>query len=92
MATPQLFVGLDVSKAPLAIAMRPTGERWAVANDDTGLAALVTRRHAGQPTLIVWEATGGSQRAVVAALAVAGRPLAVVNPRQTRDCAKATGP
>ena len=88
---PQVFVGIDVAKAQLDIALRPTGERWAVANDDAGIAALVERLQALQPTLIVLEATGGYQRAVVAALAAAGLPVVVVNPRQARDFAKATG-
>ena len=71
--------------------MRPSGERWAVANDDPGIAGLVVRLQAVQPTLIVLEATGGYQRAVVAALAAAALPVVVVNPRQGRDFAKATG-
>jgi transposase len=87
----QVFVGIDVAKAQLDIALRPTGKRWAVTNEDTGIAALVAQLLAVQPTLIVLEATGGYQRAVVAALAAAGLPLAVVNPRQARDFAKATG-
>jgi transposase len=91
MSAPQLFVGVDVAKAQLDIALRPTGERWAVANDDAGMATLVARLQALQPTLIVFEATGGDQRAVVAALAATGLPVAVVNPRQARDFAKATG-
>ena len=91
MSATQRFVGIDVAKAQLDIALRPTGERWAVANDDFGIAALVERLQAVQPTLIVLEATGGYQRAVVAALAAAGLPVAVVNPRQARDFAKATG-
>src|SRR5919206_1027127 len=91
MSAPQLFVGIDVAKAQLDIALRPTGDRWAVANDEPGIAALVVRLQALTPTLIVLEATGGYQRAVVAALAVAGLPVVVVNPRQTRDFAKATG-
>src|SRR5215216_2720464 len=91
MSAVQLFVGLDVAKAPLDVALRPTGERWAVVNDDTSIAALVVRLQAMHPTLIVLEATGGYQRAVVAALAAAGLPVAVVNPRQARDFAKATG-
>jgi transposase len=90
-ATP-CFVGIDVANAQLAMAWRPTGERWAVANDDTGMAALVARLQAVPPTLMVREATGGDQRAVVAALAAAGLPVAVVKPRQARDVAKATGP
>ena len=70
----QVFVGIDVAKAQLDIALRPTGERWAVTNDDAGIAALVERLQALQPKLIVLEATGGYQRAVVAALAAAGLP------------------
>ena len=91
MAATPCFVGIDVAKAQLDIALRPTGERWAVTNDDTGIAALVAQLQAMPPTLIVLEATGGYQRAVVAALAAAGLPVAVVNPRQSRDVAKATG-
>ena len=91
MSATQRFVGIDVAKAQLDIALRPTGERWAVANDDVGIAVLVERLQAVQPTLIVLEATGGYQRAVAAALAAAGLPVAVVNPRQARDFAKATG-
>ena len=72
-ATP-CFVGIDVAKAQLDMALRPTDERWAVANDDAGIAALVARLQALPPTLIVLEATGGYQRAVVAALAAAGCP------------------
>ena len=87
----QMFVGIDVAKAQLDIALRPTGERWAVPNDEPGITALVGRLQAVQPTLIVLEATGGSHRAVVAALAAAALPLVVVNPRQVRDFAKATG-
>jgi transposase len=91
MSAPQVFVGIDVAKAQLDIALRPTGDRWAVSNDETGLATLVVRLHAVQPALIVLEATGGYHRAVVAALAAAALPLVVVNPRQVRDFAKATG-
>ena len=87
----QVFVGIDVAKAQLDIALRPSGERWAVTNDDAGIAALVTRLQEIAPQLIVLEATGSYQRAAVAALSVAGLPVAVVNPRQARDFAKATG-
>jgi transposase len=86
-----MFVGLEVAKAQLDLALRPTGERWAVTNDAPGIAALVARLQAVQPTLIVREATGGYHRAVVAALAAAALPLGVVHPRQGRDFAKATG-
>ena len=91
MSPSPLFVGIDVAKAPLDIAVRPTGERWTVTNDEAGLIALVARLQRVAPALIVLEATGGYQRAVVAALAAAGLPIAVVNPRQVRDFAKATG-
>ena len=88
------YVGIDVSKARLDIAVRPRGEAWQCANDETGIAALVERLRSWQPLapqLIVLEATGGLERLVVAALALAGLPVAVVNPRQARDFAKATG-
>jgi transposase len=91
MSTPQFFVGIAVAKAQLDIALRPTSDRWAVTNDETGSAALVARLQAVQPPLIVLEATGGYHRAVVAALAAAALSLVVVNPRQVRDFAKATG-
>jgi len=91
MSKSSLFVGIDVAKAQLDVALRPTGERWAVPNDDTSIAVLVSQLEAAHPTLIVLEATGGCQRAVVAALAAAGLPVVVVHPRQTRDFAKATG-
>src|SRR2546427_5137450 len=85
------FVGIDVAKAQLDIAIRPAGERWAVPNDTRGIASLVDRLQALQPTLIVLEATGGLERAATVALAAAGLPVVVVNPRQARDFARATG-
>jgi transposase len=91
MSVPQVLVGRDVAKAPLDIALRPMGERWAVTNAAPGMTALVTRLQESAPPLIVLEATGGYQRAVVAALAAAAFPIVVGNPRQGRDCAKATG-
>jgi transposase len=91
MSAPQLFVGIDVAKAPWDIALRSTGERWAVTNDDAGIAALVTRLRENAPQRMVLEATGSYQQAVVAVLAAAGLPAVVVNPRQARDFAKATG-
>ena len=91
MSAPQVFVGIEVAKAQRAIALRPTGDCWAGTNDAPGSAALVARLQAAQPTLLVLEATGGSPRAVVAALAAAALPLVGVNPRQGRDVAKAPG-
>jgi len=86
------FVGIDVAKAQWDIALRPAGERWAVANDASGVATLVDRLQTLHPTLIVLEATGGLERAATAALAAAGLPVVVVNPRHARDVARATGP
>ena len=85
------FVGIDVSKAMLEVAIRPSGERWSVANEEAGVRELVNALEETNPTLIVVEATGGMQSLVVAELAAAGLPVAVVNPRQARDFAKATG-
>src|SRR3989475_12373568 len=85
------FVGIEVAKAQLDIALRPSGERWAVPNEASGVMTLVDRVQALHPTLMVLEATGGLERAVTSALATAGLPLVVVNPRQVRDFARATG-
>src|SRR2546426_5309421 len=85
------FGGIEVATAQLDIALRPSGERWAVANDASGVATLVDRVQTLHPTLIVLEATGGLERAVTSALAAAGLPVVVVHPRQARDCARATG-
>jgi transposase len=85
------FVGIDVAKAQLDIAVRPAGERWAVPNDADGVVTLVERLQALHPTLIVLEATGGLERIATAALATAGLPVVIVNPRQARDFARATG-
>jgi transposase len=86
-----IFVGIDVAKAHLDIALRPTAEGWRVANDDPGITPLVARLRDLQPVLIVLEATGGLEVPVTAALSAAGLPVVVVNPRQARDFAKATG-
>lgn len=85
------FIGIDVAKAQLDIALRPSGERWAVPNDTSGVTTLVAQLQARHPTLIVLEATGGLERLVTSALATAGLAVVVVNPRQARDFARATG-
>lgn len=85
------FVGIDVSKAMLEVAVRPSGERWSVANEEAGVRELTSAIEKIAPALVVVEATGGMQTMVVAELAAAGLPVAVVNPRQARDFAKATG-
>ena len=86
-----MFVGIDVSKQRLDVHARPSGEEWSVSNDATGHADLVRKLSSLLPTLVVLEATGGYQAAVVAELGASKLPVAVVNPRQVRDFAKATG-
>jgi transposase len=86
-----MVCGIDVAKEELVIACRPSLEQWAVANDAAGIDALVARIRPLGVQSIVLEATGGYERACAAALATAGLPVAVVNPRQVRDFAKATG-
>jgi transposase len=91
MASPTVVVGIGVALADLVVAVRPAQATWTSANDDAGITALVHRLRALQPSLIVLEATGGYERAVVGALATAGLPVVVANPRHVRDFARATG-
>jgi transposase len=86
-----MLVGIDVAKAELVVGTRPAAERWAVANDERGVRTLVERLTRDAPELIVLEATGGYELLAVAGLAAAGLPVVVVNPRQVRDFARATG-
>jgi len=89
-ATPT-FVGIDVSKTQLDIALRPSGATGSFPNNEPGIKLLVQRLCAVKPVLIVLEATGGIERTLVRALVAAELPVAVANPRQVRDFAKATG-
>lgn len=86
-----MFVGVDVAKAELVISILPAAERFTVENDERGVRTLVERLRVMPLTLIVLEATGGYERLAAAALVAAGLPVVVVNPRQVRDFAKATG-
>jgi len=86
-----MLVGIDVAKAELVVATRPGGERWTVSNDERGVRTLVERMRRDGVELLVLEATGGSELLCVAARAAVSLPVAVVNPRQVRDFAKATG-
>jgi len=85
------WIGLDVAKAVLDGVVRPTGEVVQFANDAAGHAALIAWATPLAPTALVLEATGGYERAAVLALAAAGLPVVVVNPRQVRDFARSTG-
>lgn len=85
-----MFVGIDVAKDRLDVHVRPGGESFVVARDGEGIEELAKRLNAVTPALIVLEATGGFETVVAAGLAAAGLPVAVVNPRQIRDFARAT--
>ncbi len=91
MANHPVYVGIDVAKAALDVAVSPTAERWTLAYTEREVAGLVTRLTPLQPALVVLEATGGLEGPLVGALATAGLPVVVVNPRHVRDFAKATG-
>ena len=85
------YIGIDVSQLNLDIAVRPGGEQWRTGNDPESISSLVKRFQQLEPALIVVEATGGLENLLVAELSLAHLPVAVVNPRQARDFAKATG-
>lgn len=85
------YLGIDVAKDTLVVASVPAGRTWTVANTPAGHGALLADLTPLGPALIVLEATGGYETAVVAALGAAGLPVVVVNPKQVRAFAKATG-
>jgi transposase len=91
MREPTVFVGIDISKTRLDVALRPTREAFTVSYDETGITTVIQRLRTLSPTGIVLEATGGLEVWLSGALATAGLPVAVVNPRQVRDFARATG-
>jgi transposase len=85
------FVGIDVAKDKLDVAVRPSAEQWVSPQTEEGLTTLVARLRALAPELVVLEATGGYELPVAAALGTAGVPVAVVNPRQVREFARGIG-
>jgi transposase len=85
------FVGIDVSKATLDVAHVPSGQTWTESNDAAGVDRLVKRLKGMDPELVVLEATGGYECPTATELSAASVPVAVVNPRQVRDFAKALG-
>ena len=86
-----VFIGIDVSKEWVDVAVRSTGDTWRVNQDQEGMDALVLRLQSLSPQLVVMEATGGYEMPLSIALAAAGIPVAVVNPRQVRDFARSQG-
>ncbi len=91
MVSERLYVGVDVSKRTLELAVYPTGESWTVHHDPEGMAAAAARLQELHPYLIVIEATGGLEVPFASLLASGGQPLRLVNPRHARDFAKASG-
>lgn len=91
MSESGVFVGIDVSSTRFDIAVRPTSEIWQASNDNAGIGTVVSKLKVLNPALIVIEATGGIEVPLVGELGKEGLPVAVVNPRQVRDFAKATG-
>ena len=86
-----IVVGIDVSKNRLDVAVRPSGEAFAVDRNATGLEQLATRLTALSPQIVALEATGGFETVAAASLAAAGLPVVVVNPAQIRAFARAVG-
>jgi len=91
MPEDKVYVGIDVAKASMDVAVHQSQQRWSFSNDDEGISKAVCCLRELAPALIVMEATGGIELPIAAALAAAGLPVAVVNPRQMRDFARATG-
>jgi len=87
----EVFVGIDVAKAWLEVAALHSGELWRVENETKSIAQLIERLLGLAPKLIVMEATGGLEMPAAAALCRAGLPVVIVNPRQVREFARATG-
>ena len=85
------YVGIDVAKAQVDVAVRPTDDRWEVPHDEAGVRQLVSRLKTLEPVMVLLEASGGLELPLVAALATDELPVVVVNPRQVRDFARATG-
>ena len=91
MDTAPLWIGIDVAKDQLDIAIGAEGDAWSVTNDESGIAALLEDLRNRNCALVVLEATGGFEVPAVSALAAAGLPVVVANPRQVRNFARATG-
>ena len=86
-----ICVGIDVAKDQVDVAVRPTGQRWTISYDEAGVRELVSKVNALEPVMVLLEATGGLELPLVVALATEALPVVVVNPRQVRDFARATG-
>lgn len=86
-----IFVGIDISKAWLDVAVHEQETGWRVGNNDQGIAKLVKELRGLAPELVLVEATGGFEMLLVAELANSGLPVVVTNPRRVRAFARSTG-
>ena len=91
MKQEEIYVGIDVAKDSVDVAIRPGDDNWSLDYDEQAVSELVSRLIAVEPNAVLLEATGGLEVPLVSALAAAALPVVVVNPRQVRDFAKATG-
>ena len=91
MTDANVYIGIDVAKGWLDVFVRPTGQRWHIANEATAIQALAGQLQELTPTLVVLESTGGYERGALAELADAELPVVAVNPRQVKEFGRATG-
>ena len=91
MVKQDMFVGIDVSKARLDVAVVPDEQTWSVSNDEEGISELVAKVGQLHPALVLMEATGGLERRVLARLVGAGLPAMAINPRNVRNFARSLG-
>lgn len=91
MENEKVYAGIDVAKASMDVAVHSSGQCWSFPNNDKGITQAVSQLQKLAPTIVIMEATGGMEIPMATALAVARVPIALVNPRQVRDFAKATG-
>ena len=91
MSQESIYVGIDVAKNRVDVAVRPTGRSWSVQYDQAGVDDLVIQLSSLRPIAVITESTSGLELELVAALVASALPVALVNPRQVRDSAKSTG-
>ena len=91
MEKESIYVGIDVSKDRIDVAVRPTGRSWSVSYNEVEVDGLVSELSGLAPEAVIAESTGGLELPLAAALAAASVPVAIINPRQARDFAKSTG-
>ena len=91
MEKESIYVGIDVSKDRIDVAVRPTGRTWSVSYNEVDVDGLVSELSGLAPEAVIAESTGGLELPLAAALAAASVPVAIINPRQARDFAKSTG-